>query len=140
MNENFFCKTGWKRACCFSHSQALSLFKCFCVYMCVHRYWNWLFFRCHLGSKRSIYNVEIVLQWKYRRQLQVKRRHPQQHVPRPGGAELSSASFEDEVEEDVSKETLIWRAIKLPMYSVALVPLTVSIRTLYPACSLLSWA
>ncbi|XP_062073548.1 2-carboxy-1,4-naphthoquinone phytyltransferase, chloroplastic isoform X2 [Humulus lupulus] len=29
------------------------------------------------------------------------------------------------VEEDISKATLIWRAIKLPIYSVALVPLTV---------------
>ncbi|XP_043699711.1 2-carboxy-1,4-naphthoquinone phytyltransferase, chloroplastic isoform X2 [Telopea speciosissima] len=32
---------------------------------------------------------------------------------------------EEEVEEHISRATLIWRAIKLPMYSVALVPLTV---------------
>ncbi|PON85380.1 2-carboxy-1,4-naphthoquinone phytyltransferase [Trema orientale] len=32
---------------------------------------------------------------------------------------------EDKEEEDISKVTLIWRAIKLPIYSVALVPLTV---------------
>lgn len=29
-------------------------------------------------------------------------------------------------EDDISMATLIWRAIKLPIYSVALVPLTVS--------------
>lgn len=31
-----------------------------------------------------------------------------------------------EAEEELSQATLIWRAIKLPIYSVALVPLTVS--------------
>ncbi|KAJ0700507.1 putative 1,4-dihydroxy-2-naphthoate polyprenyltransferase [Helianthus annuus] len=29
-------------------------------------------------------------------------------------------------EDDISNATLVWRAIKLPIYSVALVPLTVS--------------
>lgn len=32
----------------------------------------------------------------------------------------------EENEENISQATLIWRAIKLPIYSVALVPLTVS--------------
>ncbi|KAF7851092.1 hypothetical protein BT93_L4553 [Corymbia citriodora subsp. variegata] len=35
-------------------------------------------------------------------------------------------SFELAKEDDISMATLIWRAIKLPIYSVALVPLTVS--------------
>jgi len=46
------------------------------------------------------------------------------------GVELSLSVIGDsgeETEEDISKETLIWRAIKLPIYSVAFVPLTVSI-------------
>jgi len=46
------------------------------------------------------------------------------------GVELSPSVNEDvgeESEEDISKETLIWRAIKLPIYSVAFVPLTVRI-------------
>lgn len=36
-----------------------------------------------------------------------------------------------EKNENVSKATLIWRAIKLPMYSVALIPLTVGSATAY---------
>jgi len=37
-----------------------------------------------------------------------------------------NSDIEDEGRKDVSQATLIWRAIKLPIYSVALVPLTVS--------------
>lgn len=54
-----------------------------------------------------------------------------------GGAELSSSSsssLEDageEIQDDISMETLIWRAIKLPIYSVALVPLTVGSAAAY---------
>jgi len=72
------------------------------------------------------------------RSFQVQRRdHHYLHVRYAGGAELSSSSsssFEDvgkEIQEDISMQTLIWRAIKLPIYSVALVPLTVSISTIY---------
>ncbi|KAF7850318.1 hypothetical protein BT93_L5640 [Corymbia citriodora subsp. variegata] len=36
-------------------------------------------------------------------------------------------SFELAKEDDISMATLIWRAIKLPIYSVALVPLTVDV-------------
>ena len=32
---------------------------------------------------------------------------------------------EEGKEEDISKATLIWRAVKLPMYTVALIPITV---------------
>lgn len=96
-----------------------------------------------LDSKLSTYNVEIVFHWRYRRALQVKRWHQYHHVPGARGAELSPTSFEEvgeENQEDISKGTLIWRAIKLPIYSVALVPLTVSIWTLYPYYNLLNWA
>jgi hypothetical protein len=44
-------------------------------------------------------------------------------------ADYSGTNNEEE-ENDVSKETLIWRAVKLPIYFVALVPLTVSFLTL----------
>ena len=70
----------------------------------------------------------------FHKRFQVQRRH---NVRCAGGAELSSSSsssFEGvgkEIQEDISMETLIWRAIKLPIYSVALVPLTVSISTIY---------
>ncbi|KAI8022090.1 Lysine--tRNA ligase [Camellia lanceoleosa] len=35
-----------------------------------------------------------------------------------------NSTYEEEKEEDISRAILIWRAIKLPIYSVALVPLT----------------
>ncbi|XP_065869651.1 2-carboxy-1,4-naphthoquinone phytyltransferase, chloroplastic [Euphorbia lathyris] len=38
---------------------------------------------------------------------------------------------EEQKEEDISKVTLIWRAIKLPIYSVALIPLTVGCAAAY---------
>ncbi|KAE9613453.1 putative 1,4-dihydroxy-2-naphthoate polyprenyltransferase [Lupinus albus] len=83
-----------------------------------------------MQSKISTYNVGIVFHWRYRRVLQLQRRHSYQHVPRATGAELSPTSFEN-FGEDISKGTLIWRAIKLPIYSVALVPLTVGSAAAY---------
>ncbi|OMO63580.1 UbiA prenyltransferase family [Corchorus olitorius] len=47
----------------------------------------------------------------------------QQHILRKCSADISDSIHQEE--KDVSKATLIWRAIKLPIYSVALVPLTV---------------
>ncbi|XP_042007580.1 2-carboxy-1,4-naphthoquinone phytyltransferase, chloroplastic-like [Salvia splendens] len=38
---------------------------------------------------------------------------------------------EEEREEDISKATLIWRAIKLPMYTVALIPIAVGSAAAY---------
>lgn len=40
-------------------------------------------------------------------------------------ANYAENAHESETREDVPKATLIWRAVKLPIYSVALVPLTV---------------
>ncbi|OUZ99611.1 UbiA prenyltransferase family [Macleaya cordata] len=45
---------------------------------------------------------------------------------------------EEEEEEDISRSTLIWRAIKLPIYSVALVPLTVGSAAAYLQAGLFS--
>lgn len=36
---------------------------------------------------------------------------------------------EAEADEELSQATLIWRAVKLPLYSVAVIPLTVSFST-----------
>lgn len=44
----------------------------------------------------------------------------------------------NEVEEVISQSTLIWRAIKLPIYSVALVPLTVGSAAAYLQAGLFS--
>ncbi|KAH6793413.1 UbiA prenyltransferase family protein [Perilla frutescens var. hirtella] len=45
--------------------------------------------------------------------------------------EHTDTNREEEEEEDVSKATLIWRAIKLPMYTVALIPITVGSAAAY---------
>ncbi|XP_028063509.1 2-carboxy-1,4-naphthoquinone phytyltransferase, chloroplastic isoform X2 [Camellia sinensis] len=42
-----------------------------------------------------------------------------------------NTTYEEEKEEDISRAILIWRAIKLPIYSVALVPLTVGSAAAY---------
>jgi 1,4-dihydroxy-2-naphthoate octaprenyltransferase len=85
-------------------------------------------FRCHLISKGSKCSSSV--EKVFHRRFQVQRRNHYLHVELSSS---SSSSFEDvgeEFHEDVSMETLIWRAIKLPIYSVALVPLTVSISTI----------
>ncbi|XP_034229203.1 2-carboxy-1,4-naphthoquinone phytyltransferase, chloroplastic isoform X3 [Prunus dulcis] len=46
-------------------------------------------------------------------------------------ADYSNTIREENKEVDISKATLIWRAIKLPIYSVALVPLTVGSAAAY---------
>ncbi|KAH6789954.1 UbiA prenyltransferase family protein [Perilla frutescens var. frutescens] len=45
--------------------------------------------------------------------------------------EHTDTNREEEEEKDVSKATLIWRAIKLPMYTVALIPITVGSAAAY---------
>lgn len=44
-------------------------------------------------------------------------------------AQHTDTNSGEEKEEDVSKATLIWRAIKLPIYTVALIPIAVSFFT-----------
>ncbi|KAL2343818.1 hypothetical protein Fmac_005103 [Flemingia macrophylla] len=88
--------------------------------------------RCH---QRSSCGVENVFHKRYRGRLQFERWHRHQHVSCARGEELPPSVIEEnggeETEEDISKETLIWRAIKLPIYSVALVPLTVGSAAAY---------
>lgn len=56
------------------------------------------------------------------KQVEVKQRFKLHRASFAKNAHSSELSKED----DISMATLIWRAIKLPMYSVALIPLTVS--------------
>ncbi|XP_058096895.1 2-carboxy-1,4-naphthoquinone phytyltransferase, chloroplastic [Magnolia sinica] len=52
--------------------------------------------------------------------------------PSVAAAEAAEAfDSESYKEEEISRETLIWRAIKLPMYSVALIPLSVGSAAAY---------
>ncbi|KAL3515518.1 hypothetical protein ACH5RR_022420 [Cinchona calisaya] len=50
----------------------------------------------------------------------------------------SDTDVEKVKEDDISRATLIWRAIKLPMYSVALVPLSVGSAAAYLQTGLFS--
>ncbi|XP_045819256.1 2-carboxy-1,4-naphthoquinone phytyltransferase, chloroplastic isoform X3 [Trifolium pratense] len=91
-----------------------------------------LFKRCHLVSKGSKCSSISSVEKFFHRRFQVERRHHYLNVELSSSS--SSSSFEDvgeEIQEDVSMETLIWRAIKLPIYSVALVPLTVGSAAAY---------
>nr|GMC54648.1 2-carboxy-1,4-naphthoquinone phytyltransferase, chloroplastic [Ipomoea batatas] len=49
-----------------------------------------------------------------------------------------SDAIDEEKEENISRATLIWRAVKLPIYSVALVPLTVGSAAAYLQAGLFS--
>ncbi|KAJ4981893.1 hypothetical protein NE237_032730 [Protea cynaroides] len=62
-----------------------------------------------------------------------KRRHPRWAASTEHADERSDTSREADQggEEHISRATLIWRAIKLPIYSVALVPLTVGTAAAY---------
>ncbi|CAJ1936092.1 unnamed protein product [Sphenostylis stenocarpa] len=89
------------------------------------------FTRC---QQRQTCSVEKVFHRRYGGRLQVERWDRYKHVLCARGVELSPSVVGDsgeETEEDISKETLIWRAIKLPIYSVAFVPLTVGSAAAY---------
>ncbi|XP_057466500.1 2-carboxy-1,4-naphthoquinone phytyltransferase, chloroplastic-like [Actinidia eriantha] len=59
------------------------------------------------------------------RGLALKRRHRCGSTSFKSGEEHPNIAYEVQKEEDISRATLIWRAIKLPIYFVALVPLAV---------------
>ncbi|XP_068469829.1 2-carboxy-1,4-naphthoquinone phytyltransferase, chloroplastic isoform X2 [Phaseolus vulgaris] len=93
------------------------------------------------SQQRSTCSVVKVFHRRYGRRLQVERWKQYQHVLCARGVELSLSVIGDsgeETEEDISKETLIWRAIKLPIYSVAFVPLTVGSAAAYLATGIFS--
>ncbi|OAY45139.1 2-carboxy-1,4-naphthoquinone phytyltransferase, chloroplastic isoform X2 [Manihot esculenta] len=61
----------------------------------------------------------------HRRQVEIKKKSQSRLIFSKSTTHYSGNTNEGEKEEDIAKMTLIWRAIKLPIYSVALVPLTV---------------
>ncbi|KDP40919.1 hypothetical protein JCGZ_24918 [Jatropha curcas] len=60
-----------------------------------------------------------------KRQLEVKRQRQCGQIFCESTSHYTTNANEGGKEEDIAKVTLVWRAIKLPIYSVALVPLTV---------------
>lgn len=95
----------------------------FCIYL------SYSFSRPHLGSTSSscfCNCAQNVLHSTYRRQLEFKQQNHATRASASSGTKYFDVIFEDKKDEDISKATLIWRAVKLPIYSVALVPLTVS--------------
>ncbi|XP_048231765.1 2-carboxy-1,4-naphthoquinone phytyltransferase, chloroplastic isoform X2 [Ricinus communis] len=76
------------------------------------------------ASKRSLHfccSIEKISS----RTFEIKKRSQCGQVLCKSKTHYNDGTFEEGKEEDISKVTLIWRAIKLPIYSVALVPLTV---------------
>ncbi|KAL2537108.1 dihydroxy-1 [Forsythia ovata] len=65
------------------------------------------------------------------RQLKSKPKHPHLGNLLKCRAVHDDAAAEKQSNEDISRATLLWRAIKLPIYSVALVPLTVGSAAAY---------
>ncbi|XP_024980047.1 2-carboxy-1,4-naphthoquinone phytyltransferase, chloroplastic isoform X2 [Cynara cardunculus var. scolymus] len=63
------------------------------------------------------------------RSLEIHRQR--RNHPIPPRSRADDPAHEDGDHDDVSKATLVWRAIKLPIYSVALVPLTVGTAAAY---------
>ncbi|XP_031255578.1 2-carboxy-1,4-naphthoquinone phytyltransferase, chloroplastic-like isoform X2 [Pistacia vera] len=108
-----------------------------------HFFMNTSYIERHPGlsskqSSLSCFNAQKFFQKTYRTQLKFKqqRHHLQYHSQNQ--ADYSDNIYSEEREEDVSRATLIWRAIKLPIYSVALVPLTVGAAAAYLQTGILS--
>lgn len=79
-----------------------------------------------VNSPSFRHNVQRYIYGTKKRPLEVKSRRLHSQAFLPNRAHDIDTSLEEESEEEISKATLLWRAIKLPIYSVALVPLTVS--------------
>lgn len=75
-------------------------------------------------------NTESYLYRTHTNQLEVKRWRQHRRTCFKNGEEHLDTN-DVKKEEDISRATLIWRAIKLPIYSVALVPLTVGSAAAY---------
>ncbi|KAK9286140.1 hypothetical protein L1049_014522 [Liquidambar formosana] len=82
-------------------------------------------------SSQLCNNAQKLFNKTYKRRLEDKRQNQHRWDPFKCRAEYCDTTHEPEKEEDISKATLLWRAIKLPIYSVALVPLTVGSAAAY---------
>ncbi|KAK4741189.1 hypothetical protein SAY87_024777 [Trapa incisa] len=98
--------------------------------------------RCYLGSVKSssghvsssslgrIFRRHVY--WITQTKVGVKRQTEVQFLGSPADEAIqSNPTDKPEKEIEISRATLIWRAIKLPIYSVALVPLTVGTASAY---------
>lgn len=74
---------------------------------------------CH-GTQRCFGKTRI-------RKLEVKRCSRRRWILTKSLEDDSSTTHKEENDDDISGATLIWRAVKLPIYAVAVVPLTVSL-------------
>ncbi|KAF7112830.1 hypothetical protein RHSIM_RhsimUnG0187900 [Rhododendron simsii] len=81
-------------------------------------------------SSSCHHKTESCLNRTHKRRLATRRRQCRCTSFKNGEEHLQSTS-EVKTEEYISRATLIWRAIKLPIYSVALVPLTVGSAAAY---------
>ncbi|XP_024021711.1 2-carboxy-1,4-naphthoquinone phytyltransferase, chloroplastic isoform X2 [Morus notabilis] len=84
------------------------------------------FKRSYPGSKSS--SCDYAQNFHHRTYSRYLKTQLWNHYPRAFVDDQEDQSYtihEADKEEDIPKATLIWRAIKLPIYSVALVPLTV---------------
>lgn len=111
----------------------------FCPCFFIHL--NYLFCR-HPGlsskqSSQSCFNAQKYFQKTYRTRIKFKQQGCHLRYHSQDQADYSDNIHSEEKEEDVSRATLIWRVIKLPIYSVALVPLTVSFFNILSALYLL---
>ncbi|KAF8404638.1 hypothetical protein HHK36_009526 [Tetracentron sinense] len=78
------------------------------------------------------------LKFRHSSQRLYSTRWPEDNCRRRKASSKIGATHEEEAEEEISKAVLIWRAIKLPIYSVALVPLTVGSAAAYLQTGLFS--
>lgn len=79
-----------------------------------------------MRSSNFCVNAKNFFRKTCRGELELKQRFHHALFRSEGKEDFSGSMHHLANEEDVSRATLIWRAIKLPIYSVALVPLTVS--------------
>lgn len=115
-----------------------SLWNRFHFCLCCH--WYCSSFRSDRSDKGALFPNASIKLWvlccsreeiffgTHRRLVEIKKKTQSRLIFSKSTTHYSGNTNEGEKEEDIAKMTLIWRAIKLPIYSVALVPLTVRIK------------
>ncbi|WCJ24860.1 2-carboxy-1 4-naphthoquinone phytyltransferase chloroplastic [Euphorbia peplus] len=81
-------------------------------------------FGCYRVDSCSTASQRVLLSRVQKRHLHLKKKNQ-------CGEIVSGLCNDDEEEDDVSRVTLMWRAVKLPIYSVAFIPLTVGCAAAY---------
>lgn len=103
-----------------------SLNLCFCVqFLCLSRFYQGIVSSNPFEKSPQFFSIENFFNETCRQRLNIRQpcRYRQFFIKSDSDYENV---HEQEKKEDVSKAILIWRAVKLPIYSVALIPLTVS--------------